>query len=86
MDQEEMLKELGVSRKELYELLTRFGAFFESLDKRQQAVIRRSFPTLTEAAKTFGPDVTGDDLRKLFEGVSAIPPIIICYFAFRRSS
>ena len=85
MTQEELLKELGLSHKELQELLAKIGTFLASLDERQQAVVKRSLPPLADAVKTFGPDVSADDLRKLFEGASPLPPVVTCYFAFRRN-
>jgi hypothetical protein len=76
MNQEEMLKELGVSRREFDDLLTKFHGFVGSLDERQQAVVKRSLPTITEAAASFGPDVKPDDLRRLFKEGSGELPIL----------
>jgi hypothetical protein len=81
-----MLKELGVSQKELDELLAKFHAFLESLDERQRAVVKRSLPTLAEALAAFGPDVNRDDLLKLFEGDKKYEPVILCFPLHHRKS
>jgi hypothetical protein len=88
MNQEEMLRELGVSRKELRDLLAKFNSFLASLDERQHAVVRRSLPTLAEATASFGPDVTEDDLRRLFEGEGDELPVFGGggYFLCQRNS
>lgn len=88
MNRDEMLKELGVSADELHDLLEKFHAFLASLDEPQRAAIRRSLPTLAEALAAFGPNVTEEDLLKLFEGDVGHKPVIICvplhHHKFRR--
>jgi hypothetical protein len=78
MNQEDMLKELGVSAAQLHDLLGKFHAFFASLDEPQRAAIRRSLPTVHEALLAFGPTVNEEDLLKLFEGDAGKDPIILC--------
>ncbi len=88
MNQEEMLKELGLSREEFNDLLAKFRTFMASLDERQHATVRRSLPDMAEALASFGGDATPDDLRKLFEEESGRPPILGGggYFMCRRSA
>ena len=67
MTREEMLKRMGLSSDELSELLQKLGALYVSLNERQRAVLNRSLPTHSAAAKTFGASVTAADLQKLLK-------------------
>ena len=67
MTHDEMLKKMHLTDGELRDLLRKFHSFFKSLDKQQQAVVKYSLPKLERAAKTFGPDVTPDNLEDLLE-------------------
>jgi hypothetical protein len=84
MNPDEMLKELGLSRHELDDILAKFHAFLGSLDKRQHAAVTRSLPTLAEAVAAFGPDVKADDLRKLLEGDGRLGPVTLCMFPLNQ--
>lgn len=67
MNRSEMLKRMGLSEQELKELLEHFRHFYKRLNDRQKAVVRRSLPTLEQAAKSFGPDVTSGQMQELFD-------------------
>ena len=75
---EEMLKKLGLSMKELEDLLSKLSLMFGSLNKAQQKVVRSSTPTLAEAASWFGRDVTADDLEDLLEKAAHARGATIC--------
>jgi hypothetical protein len=66
MNREELLKALGLSDQEFRELLEKFNAFLSSLNKNQQAVVRRSLPTIGQALHALRPDVTEADLEEFF--------------------
>lgn len=78
MDKQEMLGKLGLSEDEYKKLLTKFATFFNSLEDNQKRVINNWLPHLDEIAKSFGPDVTVEQLKKLSDlenvciGVAAI--------------
>jgi hypothetical protein len=65
MTQDEMLRHLALSRPELHDLVRKSMAFLETLNPAQQEAVRRSIPTADAAARTLGPDVTAEDLRRL---------------------
>lgn len=66
MTRNELLARMGLTEKQLMELLHKFRHFYKSLDPKQKSVVKHSLPTLEAAAKSFGPDVTVDDLHELF--------------------
>jgi hypothetical protein len=67
MTREEMLKRMRLTEEELHHLLKAFRKFYTSLNQRQQAVVKRSLPSLDQAAKSFGPDVKPPDIVRLFD-------------------
>ena len=79
MNDNEMLKALGLSASQLKDLLQKFRDFVKSLDEAQRHVVTRSLPTLAEAVKAFGGHATEADLLRLFEGDEQQPPVI-CIF------
>jgi hypothetical protein len=66
MTRDEMLNRMKLSDEELKDLLQKFKTFENSLNEHQRAVVRHSLPKPSAAAKTFGADVTADDLKALF--------------------
>jgi hypothetical protein len=70
MDRKEMLKRMGLSEPELKDLLAHFRHFYSHLNERQKKVVRRSLPSLEQAAKTFGPGVSPDQMQELFDADS----------------
>jgi hypothetical protein len=64
MTREEMLKQMGLTHEELKDLLHKLRQLHASLNEHQRAVLTRSLPTPSRAAKTFGADVTAEDLEK----------------------
>ncbi len=79
MNDEEMLRALGLSASQLQDLLQKCRKFLESLDEQQRQVVTRSLPTMTEAVKAFGGHATEADLLRLFEGDEQHPPVL-CIF------
>ena len=67
MTSEEMRKKMQLNEKELKELLKELGAFLAKLNEHQRAVLDQSLPKFAAAAKTFGPDVTAEELKKLLD-------------------
>jgi len=80
MNREELLKELGLSSKQFDDLLQKFNAFFASLDKDQQAVVKRSLPTAADALASLGPGANEADLQNLFAGEGQRPPVAAFIF------
>ena len=64
MTRDEMLKRMKLTDEELKDLIHKCKNFHNSLNEHQRAVVTHSLPTVTAAAKTFGPDVTAEDLKK----------------------
>lgn len=85
MNRDELLKELGLSGEEFQDLLRKFDAFLASLDENQQAVVKRSLPTIADALKVLGPGVNEAELLKAFGCDRHYPPVK-CIFWFRRNS
>jgi hypothetical protein len=72
MTSDEMLKRMGFTdRGMLDELLAKYQKFHDDLKPEQQTVLKRSLPSIEEAAKSFGPDVTPKDLQALFDPSSS---------------
>ena len=67
MTREEMLKKMGLTSEELTDLMQQLAQLRASLNDAQRAVLDRSLPTHSAAAKTFGADVTAGDLQKLLK-------------------
>jgi hypothetical protein len=67
MTREEMLKKMGLTSEELTDLMQQLAQLRASLNDAQRAVLDRSLPTHSTAAKTFGADVTAGDLQKLLK-------------------
>ena len=67
MTHEEMLKKLGLTGVQFRDLLQKYENFMNSLDADQQAVIKSSWPSLAQAAASFGPGATEADLLGLVE-------------------
>jgi hypothetical protein len=67
MTREEMLNRMGLTSEEFKDLMLKLAQLRASLNDRQRAVLDRSLPTHSTAAKTFGADVTAGDLQKLLK-------------------
>lgn len=67
MTRDQMLKRLGLEEAELKDLLAKYAEFHKKLSPQQRAVITRSLPSVEDATKSFGPDVTAEDLQALFD-------------------
>jgi len=77
MNREDMLKKLGVSHDQLLDLFRKFEAFFNTLDPQQQQVVKKSLPTVKDAAAAFGPDASEADLLSLFQADPQRAPLAI---------
>lgn len=71
MTRDEMLKRMGLTSDGLNDLLKQYREFHDKLKPEQQSVLKRSLPSLEDAAKSFGPDVTPKDLQDLFDPTSS---------------
>jgi len=78
MNRREMLAKMHISDEELKDLMKKFGAFFRSLSKDQQGVMRRSMLTLEQTAKTFGDDVTPRELMDELCDPDGVPGLCGC--------
>ena len=58
MTRQEFLGEVGLSNDEFRDLIQKFVSFLEPLNEAQRDAIHRSLPTIAEAARSLGPDVT----------------------------
>jgi hypothetical protein len=76
MDRNQMLKKLGLSEHELRDLLQKLSELESGLTTAQRAVLKSSSPTLSEAAATFGPDVTADDLRAFLKQAAPVDAML----------
>jgi hypothetical protein len=76
MTKREFLDQLGLSSQEFRDLMQKFVYFLEPLNEVQRDAVRRSMPTITEAASSFGPDITqerlGEILREILEGIDFV--------------
>jgi hypothetical protein len=86
MTREQLLKELGLSSRELRDLMKRFGDFVASLKKNQQAVVKRSLPTLSEATALSKSDVKPEELQRLFEEDQPQGAVFAFHFLGRRKA
>jgi hypothetical protein len=67
MTHDEMLKKLGLNEQQFRDLLARLHDLMLSLDPQQRIVVTSSLPTLAEAARSFGPNVSESDLEEFLE-------------------
>jgi hypothetical protein len=64
MTRNEMLKRMDLTDEDLKDLVHKFKTFHSSLNERQRAIVTRSLPNISSAAKSFGNDVTAEELQK----------------------
>lgn len=76
MTRQEFLDRLGLSSEEFRDLMQKFVYFLESLNEAQRDAVRRSMPTIAEAASSLGPNVTpeqlGEILREILKGIDFV--------------
>jgi hypothetical protein len=72
---QDMLDGLDLTQDELNDLLEKLSTLHESLNLKQQAALRRSLPSMTDAAATFGPGVNEDRLKAFFDQASTQPVV-----------
>lgn len=83
MNRPDMLLKLGLSDSEFSDLLQKFNGFVSQLNGNQQNVIQNSIISISDAAATFGPTATVDDVRNLLgmstyaSGVQASVSIVL---------
>jgi hypothetical protein len=70
MTHKEMLKKMGLTADEHRDLMIKFAAFHNSLNPNQRKVMEQCMPTLEDAAKTFGPDVTTQQIESFMAASS----------------
>ncbi|HSY36477.1 MAG TPA: hypothetical protein VK814_12055 [Acidobacteriaceae bacterium] len=69
MTKREFLDQLGLSSEEFRDLMQKFVYFLEPLNEAQRDAVRRSMPTIAEAASSLGPDLTQDQLGEILIGI-----------------
>lgn len=76
MTKREFLDQLGLSSEEFRDLIQRFVYFLEPMNEAQRNAVRRSMPTIAEAARSFGPKVTqerlGEILVEILDGIDFV--------------
>ncbi len=76
MTKQEFLDEVGLSNHEFRDLIQKFVHFLEPLSAAQRDAVHRSLPTIAEAARTLGPNVTqerlGEILKEILEGIDYV--------------
>jgi len=76
MTKQEFLDEVGLSTHEFRDLIQKFVDFLEPLNEAQKDAIHRSLPTIAEAARSMGPNVTeqrlGEILGEILEGIDYV--------------
>jgi hypothetical protein len=65
----EFLDHLRLSSEEFSDLMGKYVLFLESLNEAQREAVRRSMPSITETARSFGPKMTPEDLEKVLAGI-----------------
>jgi hypothetical protein len=65
MTRDEMLKKLGLTQEENDELMSKFAKFLQSLTPNQKRVFLDLMPRTDDVVKSFGPDVTIEQLQTL---------------------
>jgi hypothetical protein len=82
MTKQEFLDKLGLGSGEFRDLMQQFIRFLEPLNEAQRNAVWRSMPTIAEAANSFGPDVTQDQLGEILveilEGIDFV--VLGCHF------
>jgi hypothetical protein len=86
MTRAQLLKELGLSSRELHDLMKSFGEFLAKLKPNQRAVVERSLPTLAEASALSRAEVKPDELQQLFEEDQPQGAIIMFHFLGQRKA
>ena len=69
MTKQEFLDRLGLSSEEFRDLMQKFVYFLEPLNEAQRDAVRRSMPTIAEAARSSGPNVTPEQLGEILIGI-----------------
>ena len=65
MNRTEMLAKLGLSESEFSDLLQKFHALLSQLSENQQRVVQNSMVKVSDAAASFGPNVSAADVQNL---------------------
>ena len=82
MNRPDMLAVLGLSDSEFTDMLQKFNAFLNTLNANQRAVIQNSVPSVSQAAASFGPDVSTADVQYLVsEGMDDSETTTVMFFA-----
>ncbi len=69
MTRQEFLDEVGLSSEEFRDLMQKFVYFLEPLSEAQRDAVHRSLPTIAEAARSLGPNVTQENLGEILRGI-----------------
>jgi hypothetical protein len=71
---EQMLKQMGIKDEDFRDYLKKHAAFLKSLNAKQKNFHHKNTPKqkVAEVAKSLGPDVTTDHIKKLFKEA---PPV-----------
>lgn len=86
MTRDEMLNKMGLTDAEHRDLMAKFTAFQNSLNANQKRVMSRSVVSLSQAAKSFGPNVTADDVQSNLIGPTGGSSVGGCHSATNASN
>lgn len=67
MTKEEMLRRSGLTEHEYRELVHKFQHFLASLNPAQRAAVHRWMPSATQIVRSFGSDLTTEQLADILE-------------------
>ncbi len=71
MTKEEFLVKVGLHEEDFRDFVRKFADFEESLNPAQQAALRRSLHSHSEALRSLGDDLTSRGLNKILKEIGA---------------
>ena len=72
MTQKQLLKLLGLTSEEFRDLLQKFADFQKSLNPAQRDAVERSMPTIAQARRSLGGDLTPEQLLDLVRKIQGV--------------
>jgi hypothetical protein len=86
MTREQMLNKLGTTDDDFRDYLRKFNSFLNSLKPMQREFHHNHVGKMTvkELAKSFGPDVTEEDIELLFEECPPVQGVFFTACCFPR--
>jgi hypothetical protein len=80
MTQDEFLKRIGLTHEEFVDLVRKFNKFARSLSKTQMMAVEGSMLPLSDAARTFDPDLSENDFADIVDAmVKTVKPTPVMF-------